>query len=322
MASALFRLCGIALALATLLLAACSPQRENPLRLGAAVWPGYEGFFLARSLGYYHNSPIQLVEYLTSAEVFRAFQNQAIDAAALTLDETLRLAENDPAVRIVLVLDFSNGADVLLAQPQFDSLTQLRGKRVGVEVGLAGAYLLRRAFDSVNLSTKEVTVVPLAAFEHVGSYRERRVDAVVTYEPQRTRVLAMGAKILFDSSKIPGEIVDVLVVRAAAFKDQPKGLETLLKGWFQAQAFIRTKSADAIRLMAPREGVTPEEFRQSLALLRIPDLAENRQLLGSSDPGLSRSVAIMTQVMKEVGFLRREAAPGNLLDDRFFSELP
>lgn len=106
------RFCTFLAALAmAIALAACTTFQE-PLRIGANEWPGYESLYLARSLGYFEKPPIQLVEY-TSAEVSRALRSGAIKAAALTLDETLLLVQNNIEPRLILNLLTGNPPPLL-----------------------------------------------------------------------------------------------------------------------------------------------------------------------------------------------------------------
>jgi NitT/TauT family transport system substrate-binding protein len=96
------------------ILGSCMQTAPPPLRVGANVWPGYESLYLARDLGYYDNSSIQLVDYPSATEVSRALRNGHLEVAALTLDETLALAETNPDIRVVLVTDVSAGEMPLL----------------------------------------------------------------------------------------------------------------------------------------------------------------------------------------------------------------
>lgn len=52
--------------------------------------------------------------------------------------------------------------------------------------------------------------------EHEGAFGSGKVDAVVTFEPVRSRLLARGAVQIFDRRQIPGEIIHVLVMRTDA----------------------------------------------------------------------------------------------------------
>jgi len=97
-------------------------EPADTLRVGANIWPGYEPLFLAQSLGYYEGQNIELITFPTSTETMRAYRNHAIDVAALTLDETLQVSGSLPNQHIAMVSDFSNGADAVLAKPQFKSM--------------------------------------------------------------------------------------------------------------------------------------------------------------------------------------------------------
>ncbi|MBF0237703.1 MAG: ABC transporter substrate-binding protein, partial [SAR324 cluster bacterium] len=148
-----------------------------PLRLGSNLWPGYELLYLAQNLGYYEGQPIQLKTFPSTSEVIRAYRNGAIDVAAVTADEALLIADTLPNQRIILVCDFSKGADALLAQPQFQSMSDLRGKRIGVEPNALGAYMLLRALETSGMTPQEISVIYNPLENHENAYLSGQVDA-------------------------------------------------------------------------------------------------------------------------------------------------
>ncbi|MDO9372116.1 MAG: ABC transporter substrate-binding protein [Gammaproteobacteria bacterium] len=311
----------VALMLGVLALApACAPEPEPPLRVGTNVWPGYEPLYLARDLGYLEGSPVRLVEYASATDVVRAFLNHAIEAAALTLDEALLLADLGQEPRVVLVMDFSHGADVILGHADTQRLTDLKGRRIGVESGALGAYVLTRALQQSRMSLGEVSVVPMPISEHERAFLQHEVDAVVTFEPVRTRLLKRGAVRLFDSSEIPGEIVDVLVVRRDILERQPEVVKRLLRDWFRALAYLTAHPDDVAGRMAPREGISAAEFLAALQLLRIPDLSENRRLLAGPQAGLYEPLRRLEGVMQAQRLLARKNNPDRLLDNGLLDE--
>ena len=110
----------------------CMHDTEPPLRIGTNVWIGSEPLYLARELGYLGRETIQLVEYPSASEVSRAFRNQAIDGMVVSLDELFVLATDELLPRIVLIVDVSHGADVVVGRSGMRSMKDLRGKRVAV----------------------------------------------------------------------------------------------------------------------------------------------------------------------------------------------
>ncbi|MGB3638583.1 MAG: hypothetical protein WBA39_13555 [Rivularia sp. (in: cyanobacteria)] len=107
-------------------LAGCIQNPPDPLRVGFLVWPGYESLYLARDLKYYKDTPIRLVDYPSASELIRAFRNKNLEVVTLTLYEALLVAETEPDVRIVLILDSSNGADAVLAKPKINTLSDIK----------------------------------------------------------------------------------------------------------------------------------------------------------------------------------------------------
>jgi NitT/TauT family transport system substrate-binding protein len=271
---------------------------------------------LARSLGYYDNTPIRLVDYPSGTEEVRAYRNGEIEAAGISIDQALVLAATNPDVKIVVVMDFSNGGDVILGKPEIPNLQGLKNRPVGVESTALGAFIITRALEQKSMSPKDIKIVSLGVSEHERAFKDGKVDAVVTFGSTRTKLLAAGAKLLFDSSQIPGEIVDVLIVREEVINKQPKALQALVDGRFRALDYLTKNPQDAAIRMAPRTGVTPEQFLESLKGLSSPNLEENQKLLGKTDPSLLNGVKRLSQVMLENKLLPKAVDSAPLLDER------
>lgn len=305
----------ITVVICTLTLASCIKE-PPPLRVATNVWPGYETLYLARSLGYYDNTPIRLVDYPSGTEEVKAYRNGEIEVAGISIDQALALAATQPELRIVVVMDVSEGGDVILGKPEIPNLPAIKGKRVGVESTALGAFIITRALGQKGMSPKDVKIVSLQVSEHERAFKNGLVDAVVTFGPARAKLLAAGAKVLFDSSQIPGEIVDVLVVRAELITSQLKALQALVNGRFRALEYLQKNPQDAVRRIAPRTGVTPEQFLESLKGLRQPDLQENQRLLSRIEPALVNATQQLSQVMLENKLLPKAIDTAPLLDDR------
>jgi len=291
----------------------CACPREEPVSIAAnGVWPGYQPLFLARDLAYLDRVPARLHETPSSTLALVALRNRSVDGAALTLDEVLLLAQDQIEVRIVLAMDVSNGADVLMSRPEIRDLGDLRGRRVGAESTALGAYMLSRALERGGLTPADVEVVPVALDLHEQTFREGRVDAIVTFDPVRTRLQAQGGRVLFDSSQIPGEIVDVLVVQADVLRSRSPQVQRLLEAWYRALDHLRADPEDACRRIAKRQGVSCREFQRSLEGIEVPDRAGNERLLTGSRPELLAPAERLAGVMLRNGLLRRPVDPRRL----------
>ncbi len=291
-------------------LAGCAQPAGTPFQIATNVWVGYEPLYLARSLGKLDPREFRLVEMANSTDSLRALRTGMVEAAALTLDEVYTLLQDNVDLRLVLVADVSNGADAILGRPGVASLPALKGRRVGVENATVGGYLLSRALEKVPLRPEDLTVVPLTEGEIEEAFRKGAVDAVVTFEPVRSRLLAEGAVALFDSRRIPDEIFDVLVVRAEAARRYPEYIERLRAAWFEALGYLRGNPRDAVRRMAPRMGITPEAFQSALLGLSFPDRDAETKLRSGGILGPARRLA---ELMVRNRLLRRPVDPARLL---------
>ena len=305
----------------SLLLSACSDHPDRPLRIGTKSWLGYEPLFLARDRGHLQEQTVRLVEYPSASEVIRALRNNAIDGAALTVDEVLLLAADGLNPRIVLVMDISHGGDAILGQPGIEHIGELAGHRVGVESGAMGAYVLSRALEQNDMTSADVTISSLDVHEHENAFRNKQIDAVVTFEPVLSRLLAEGAVRLFDSSQIPGEIVDVLVIREDVLTQRQKSIKHLLSGWFQALNLLQTDTGPSAESIAARLPITAPQVVEALDRMRFPTLAENRRLLAGEPPELAQPTRRLMQVMRSHRLLPREVETEDLFETRPLSGL-
>lgn len=308
----------LVLSLSGLLLCACQPDTETTLRVATNIWPGYETLYLARSLNLYQANTIRLVEMKSASQVAHALRNGTVEAAALTLDEALTLLQNGTLdLRVILIMDISDGADALLARPPLAELANLRGKRIGVENTATGAVLLDAALQQAHLQTEDVNIVAMTVNDHLTAWKNHQIDAVVSFEPVRSSLIDNGAKVLFDSHQIPGRILDVLVVRTDAISQHTNALKSLLSGYFSALDYLNQQPLDAAQRMYKRLGTQPEKVLEQYQGLHLPSLLENKQWLDSSSPLLKAAANNLTQLLVKHKLLSGNIAIDTLADADF-----
>lgn len=280
----------ILLLLSAVALSACKPRSE--LHLAYHPWVGYESLALAEQLGWLpENVVLHRLENSTASA--QALISGEVAVAALTLDEALRLRATLPSLQVVLVMNESAGADVLLARPGLTSLRDLAGARVAYESSAVSELLLRSALTSEGLSLADLELVDLPVTQHENIYRAGEVDAVVTYLPEAARIRALGATGLFDSSQIPGAILDVLVVHPEQLQDRHDALAATIAAHFRALEHLRTNRDDAVYRFAALEGTTAAQIRVALAGVRLPDPVSVASYLGPQGALNTTAVALI-----------------------------
>jgi NitT/TauT family transport system substrate-binding protein len=297
-------LCMLACTALLLSLTGCMREPQSAVRIGTNVWIGSEPLYLARELGRLDPAAVQLVEYPSASEVLRAFRNQAIDGMVISLDELFGLAADGFKPRIILVVDVSNGADVVVGRAGMRTMRDLQGKSVAVESSALGAFVLSRALALNGMQASDVNVVHLESNEQPSAFEKGQVDGAVTFDPYRPQFLRSGARTLFDSTRIPGEIVDLLAVRATVLQQHPKSLQALLAGWFAAIDYMEREPNDAAQRMGIRQQTSGEQFLEALKGLRIPSREENLRMLGGATPELAVTGRRLMALMVDAKLLR------------------
>lgn len=308
----------LALALATVpWVGACETEPGQALRIGAQVFPGYELLFLARDLGALPMERVRLVEMPSASASIRALGSGAMDGACLTLDEVISARSRGIALTVVAVLDVSLGADVLLGRPGLDRLSDLRGHTVGVEPTAVGAVMLHAALAEAGLQVTDVRVKTVEYEAHERSFLQGGLDALITYEPLKSKLLRAGAQLLFSSARIPGRIMDVLAVRQDLVGSRPLAVRAAVDGHFQGLEAFKTNAGMHLQALGERLRLPPAQVPMAYAELELPDRARNRVLFGAEAAELRQAAAALSETMHKAGLLPSQPPLDLLFDGRF-----
>ena len=311
---------GLAVGFALLALLIPRDAHVAPLVVALGLRPSSETLIVARERGLLPDERVRLIDMTWPSTAMRAFGNQVVDAVVLSLDEVLRLREPGRGVRVVMVLDVSNGAEALIGSERVGSLIELRGKRVGVDLRSSGMLVLESALASAGIKTTEVEVVPLSPSESEAAMLENQVDAVVLAEPWMTRIQRGKTKVLYDCSEMKMPLHRVLVVSEQAFKEKQMELRLLIEAHFAMERELRSENISATWSIASRrEGLSLAEFQQSLSRVKMMDREDNAQLL-KSDGELERHAVALETFMLERGMLNTKPAPAHWIDDTLLEE--
>lgn len=303
-----------AAALVALALVACSQAPNPPLTVGLNAWVGNDPLVLARDQKLIDPQEVKVVELSSEAEILRNFRNGLLDAASLTLDETLRLADEGVDVRLVGVMDASNGADVVVVDPGIRTLADLRGQRIAVESSTVGALMLQRLLLAAGLKASDVEVVTLEAPEHLGALRNHRVSAAVSYEPIAGELRAAGFRGIFDTRQMQGDVVNVLVVQGHLMASRVGQVEAMLTAWDDGLKALRDHPDDAAQLLAPGNDLTPDEYLAALSRLTQYTSSQSLDLLIGMPPPLEQNAQRLVATLQGMGLLKVRPDWGRLID--------
>jgi len=163
-------------------------------------------------------------------------------------------------------------------------------KEEGVEVGFVGHLLLLKALEANGLTEADVTLVNVPTHETPKAFASGDVDAIVAWQPNSGQALKAvpGSKAIFTSKDAPGLIYDLLAVSPSSLSAREDDWKKVAKVWYRIVDYFndpKTK-ADAIKIMAARVSLPPEEYTAFVEGTKILTLAEAKAAF-KKGPGLT-----------------------------------
>jgi NitT/TauT family transport system substrate-binding protein len=192
----------------------------------------------------------QINDYVESINQYTAGKFDGVTVASM--DALTIPAAGGIDTTALIMGDYSNGNDGIVLKDG-PTLADIKGRDINIVEFSVSHYLLARALDSVGLTEKDVKTVNTSDVDIVAAFKSPDSKAVVTWNPQLSEVKAEpGATEVFDSSKIPGEIEDLLVVNTQTLKDNPDLGKALVGIWYETLALV---TADTPEGKAAREAM-------------------------------------------------------------------
>lgn len=207
---------------------------------------------------------VQVNDYIESVNQYTAGQFDAVTAT--NMDILTIAAASGVDTTALIVGDYSNGNDGIVMRG-VDDLSAIEGKRVNLVELSVSHYLLARALDTVGLSERDLTLVNTSDADMVSAWAGTGVPALVTWNPMLAEIRGMpSTNVVFDSSRIPGEILDLTVVKTEVLEAHPELGHALAGAWYETIALMLDEAtADAAQAhMAAASGTDLDGYQTQL----------------------------------------------------------
>ena len=213
---------------------------------------------------------VQINDYVESINQYTAGK---YDGCTMTNMDALTIpAAGGVDSTALIVGDFSNGNDGIVLKGK-TRLKDIKGQKVNLVQLSVSHYLLARGLSTVGLSEKDITVVNTSDADMVAVYGAKDVTAVTTWNPLLSEIMAMPqSHKVFDSSQIPGEIIDLMVVNTDTLKKNPHFGKALTGAWYEIMSSMRGASAPAVAArtdMAKASGTDLKGYDAQLATTQM-----------------------------------------------------
>ena len=291
-------------------------QVSEPLKIALQVWPGYSFLYLAREQGLLSPHIVELIQTENLAASSDALANGSVEAAALTLDEVIYLMDKGIGLQVILILDVSVGADSVLAKPNIKELSDLKGKRIGVESSNQGTIMLTKLLEASHISRDEVQLITIND-NHLQAWNEQQLDAIISYDPVSILFAEKGLRRIWDSRHIPGLIVDVIAVRVEAIEKYSKALTSLVNAHFQAQLLWQNNPFDTVYFLAKILQIQPDKVKTAFMGIDLPDASFNRHYLSPPAQELNKTVLELSEIMIHNNLIKKKPNLDHLFSPDF-----
>lgn len=253
---------------------------DAPLVIAYSDWPGWVAFDIALEKGWFEEEGVRVdfewFDYVPSMEAFAAGK---VDAVTVAHSDVLVMASTGTASKIVLMTDMSNGNDMIVARPGITRVAQLKGKRVGVEVGFVSHLLLEKALESAGLSEADIKLVNMPTDALPAALEGGTVDAIAAWPPASFDALrkTQGSSAIYTTANSPGLLFDVLTVSPTSLAKRREDWKKVLTVWFRTTSYLAVDAhrEECIRIMSERAGVVASEYSQQVDGTRFLGLTEN-----------------------------------------------
>ncbi|QEY16523.1 lipid kinase [Cellvibrio sp. KY-GH-1] len=214
---------------------------------------------------------VQINDYVESINQYTAGQ---FDGCVMTNMDALTIpAAGGVDSTALIVGDFSNGNDGVVLKGANKTLKDIKGQSVNLVELSVSHYLLARALESVGMKEADVKVVNTSDADMVAVYGTKDVTAVTTWNPLLSEILTQpNSTKVFDSSKIPGEIMDLMVVNTKTLKANPALGKALVGAWYEIMGVMSgadKAAATAKTAMATASGTDLAGFESQLASTKM-----------------------------------------------------
>lgn len=215
-------------------------QQKDSFRIAWSIYVGWMPWGYGQAEGIVkkwadrYGITIDVVQINDYVESINLYTGGSFDGVAMTNMDALTIPAAGGVDTTALILSStSNGNDGIVLKGA-NTLAAIKGRDVNLVELSVSHYLLARGLESVGMSERDIKVVNTSDADIVSVASSPSVNAVVAWKPQLSEIAKLpGAQLVFDSSKIPGEVIDTLSVNTAVLVANPNLGRALVGAWYE-----------------------------------------------------------------------------------------
>lgn len=252
-------------------------QAESTMNIGTVVWIGYGPFYVAAAKGFFkkYGLDAKLQNFNDPALIPSAIASKAVDGGMLTYDQVIGSDAKGLHLQVVMPIDYSNGADAIVAKTDITKISQFKGQKIGYNPLSPSDFLLSYALLKNGMGEKDIQSISMTPEQVPAAMASGGIPIGVTYEPSLSQIVAMGDgkkfHVVFSSKDAPGLITDVLVFNKAYIAAHPKEVKATIQAYLEGLAYMKSDPDDADAIIGKAMGISAKDVKDQMSgVFNIP----------------------------------------------------
>lgn len=271
-------------------------KNETYTQLSLAVAPhiAWMPWYLADEEGIFHQYAPQYkieVQFISDnyQDTIDKFISKKVDAIAISnIDAVAQLVKHNIKTDVILITNYSQGNNAIVLPPHAANHSK---KTFALNQDTASHYLLDRYLIKNQIAFNSVKILNTGDVDISSVFLNKKIFGVVTHNPNIYRLTrSADGEILFDSSEIPKEIFDFIVIHRESLRKHPGFAEVLLSTWFSIMNRLQgSKKSITLEALASLANISHQDYKQQLTSLPLND-TPNKALAAIRDGNIRKDM--------------------------------
>jgi len=207
----------------------CSSHEQQKIRIATSSWIGYTPLFYAQEIGELKKLNMKLIPNVSLAEASEIFEIGKAELTTTTQHEYFSLKESVGDIVPIILIDRSNGADIIFSNTTLKKLYNAKIIHAYLESDSINNELLKAFLEKNKLTNQNIvfTNIDQLQISDLANNKDKAM-LIVSYSPYNSKLREKGFKELASTKDIDNLVViDALCVKTSIYKTQKKRLQQL-----------------------------------------------------------------------------------------------
>lgn len=253
-------------------------EKKEPFKIGFSALPSWYLWYLVEEKGFFkkHGVDVELVWFPVYADSLSAINTGEIDGNSQALLDTITPLSNGIDLKTIFMTDTSNGGDGLIVTDEIKSIKDLKGKKIGTEIGTIEHFFMLTALKDAGLKESDIQFTNLSIADAGNAFLAGNLDAAGLWEPFLSIAEGRaGTHKLVTSADYPGLIADVFAVREDVANDRKEDIEKITAAWFEGLQYLQQNYDESLQIIAKKAEISTEELDVGMKGFKLLNPEEN-----------------------------------------------